>query len=219
MDLIIYAPNHGYSESDYIYVSWLDGNYYVRDVDSKSFKISTDDSDDNLVQFTETITSGYVREINTTGSTEIAGLDHLIGEQVYVTSGGNNLGLYTVSATGTVTLASEIYTYQVGKPFGFKLRTMRFAIPQASDALQTKVKRIGEVSARVIRTKGGQAGQEKNGIEYLNDMNAEFSTQSSDKSLLVRGGFSPDGYVVAKSVEPYPMSVLATVVEITDWEQ
>jgi len=68
--LTIYIPDHGFSINDLVYVSWLDDNYYVRDNDNSpsisddSFKISTDTSDDNLVQFVSTITSGYVEFVS-----------------------------------------------------------------------------------------------------------------------------------------------------------
>ena len=65
-DLILRVPDHGLSISDLIYVSWLNSNFYVRDPDNDpavatdSFKISSDDSDDNIVPFTATVTGGFV---------------------------------------------------------------------------------------------------------------------------------------------------------------
>jgi hypothetical protein len=65
-DLIIHIPGHGFEISDYVNVSWLRANFYVRDPDNDpsvatdSFKISYDDSDDNIVPFTETITEGSI---------------------------------------------------------------------------------------------------------------------------------------------------------------
>ena len=73
-DLICYIPNHGYSDDDPIYVSWLDANYYVSDKDSDSFKLATVAAGSTLVQFTETITDGFVREIDdSAGTTTRAG--------------------------------------------------------------------------------------------------------------------------------------------------
>ena len=86
-DLIFYIPNHGYIESTT--VTWLDANYFVRDPDTDSFKISTTDDDLSLVQFTETITDGFVREVDTSaGTTTITGLEHIEGELAKVVASG-----------------------------------------------------------------------------------------------------------------------------------
>ena len=39
-DLVIYLPNHGYSDSDEVTASWLTGTYYIYDRDQDSFKLS-----------------------------------------------------------------------------------------------------------------------------------------------------------------------------------
>ena len=85
-DLILYIPNHKYSDDDMIFVSWLDANYYVSDKNDNTFKLATTSGGSTLVQFTETVIEGYVREIDIVGVTTITGLDHLEGETVTVTS-------------------------------------------------------------------------------------------------------------------------------------
>ena len=212
-DLIIYLPSHGYSESDYITASWLDGAYYVRGVQSNSFKISTDDSDDNIVQFTETITDGYVRQQTVGGTTTITGLDHLEGETVFVTNNGESLGSYVVSS-GSVTLLGEVLTYQVGLPYACKIKTMRLEVPSAPTT-QSKIKRINETVVRHVRSKNGKAGQEYDGVEYLDDLECTFSTQAQDATVLTKGGFSEDGYTTVTSTDPYPFTCLATIVSFT----
>ena len=39
-DLVIYLPNHGYSNDDEVTASWLVGTYYIYDSDQDSFKLS-----------------------------------------------------------------------------------------------------------------------------------------------------------------------------------
>ncbi len=78
-DLIVYIPNHGYSDDDPIFVSWLDANYFVSDKDTDSFKIATTSGGSTLIQFSTTITDGFVRETSGSGLTTISGLDHLEG--------------------------------------------------------------------------------------------------------------------------------------------
>ena len=205
-DLICYLPNHGYDDDDPIYVSWLDGLYYVSDEADDSFKLATTEGGATLVQFTETVTDGYVREVDdTAGTVSITGLDHLEGETVKVTAGGEVVGTEVVSS-GSITVSTTVYTYQVGLPFKMKVRTMRLSVPQEGNTSQTRIKRIHETVVRYIRSMFGKAGQEYGGVEYLSDLDTTFSTQSQDDTKPTKGGFSEDAYTVITSDEPVPVS-------------
>lgn len=214
-DLIVYLPDHGYSDDDPIYVSWLDANYYVSDKDTDSFKLATTSGGATLIQFTDTITDGFVREVDdTAGTSTISGLDHLEGETVKLTSGGSIVATEVVSG-GSITITSDVFTYQVGLPFKMKVRTMRLSVPQEGTTIQARIKRIHQTVVRYIRSKLGMAGQEYGGTEYLGDINAEFSTSSQDTpedGRLTSGGFSKDAYTTVVSEEPVPFTVLATII-------
>jgi len=211
-DLIVYLPNHGYENDTPIYISWLDSYGYVADKDANSFKIARYQGGDIYLRYSETITDGYVREYDdASGTTTISGLDHLEGETVSVTSGGSLVGSYKVE-NGSITVPNDVYTYQVGLPYQMKVRTMRLAVPQQGNTLQTRIKRIHEIVIRYIRSKGGKAGQEYGGKEYLSDLNTTFSTSSKDVTILNKGGFDEDAYTVIVSDEPYPFTVLSTVI-------
>ena len=70
---------------------------------------------------------------------------------------------------------------------------------------------------RYIRSVGGKAGQEYDGVEYLGDINATFSTASQDTpkdNRLTFGGFSEDAYTIIVSDEPLPFTVIATIVTV-----
>lgn len=211
-DLIVYLPNHGYANDTPVFSSWLDANFYVSDKDSDSFKLATTSGGSTLVQFTSTVTDGFVREFDdSAGTTTISGLDHLEGETVKVTAGGNIVGTETVSG-GEITIALDIFTYQVGLSYKMKVRTMRLSVPQQGGTLQTRIKRIHETVVRYIRSKFGKAGQEYGGREYLQNLSTTFSTNSQDDTKPTDGGFSEDAYTVVTSEEPVPFTLLATIV-------
>ena len=215
-NLICYIPNHGYSNTDQIYVSWLDANYYVSDKDSDSFKLATTSGGSTLVQFTETVTDGFVREVDVSGVTTVTDLGHLEGETVKITAGGNVVGTEIVSG-GSITIASTIYTYQVGLPYIMKGRSMRLAVPQVPSALQTKIKRVTSVTVRYIRSLLGSAGTEYGGTEYLRPIKAVYSTDSADtdeNNRAIEGGFNEDNYTTILSDDPVPFTVLATITEV-----
>lgn len=220
-DLLLYIPNHSYSNDNAVYVSWLNGVYYVSDQTQNSFKLATTSGGSVLVQYNDTpIRNGYVRLDTDTATSSITGLDHLEGESVAVTHGGLRVGsTYTVSS-GAITITEPATTYQVGKLYAMKARTMRLALPQKPDASQCRTKRVSEVVARVVRSHGNfQMGSYENGKESLNNVRTEFSTESSDCSVNTMGGFGTDGYVVIKSEEPLPLTLLSTVIEFDEVEK
>ncbi len=214
-DLICYIPDHGYSDDDYVYVSWLDDNYYISDKDDDSFKLATTSGGAVLVEFTETIFGGYLRETAGSGDTTITGLEHLEGMTVKLTSNGAVVATEVVS-DGEITLDSAVFTYQVGLPYKMKVRTMRLAVPPPN-TIQSSIKRIISTTVRYVRSLGGRAGQEYDGTEYLGNIEATFSTDSQDTpkdNRLTSGGFSKDAYTTITSADPLPFTVLATIIEV-----
>ena len=214
-DLICYIPNHGYDNDTHIYVSWLDEEYYVSDKNDDSFKLSTEAAGAILIQFSDIVVDGFVREVVGAGVATISGLDHLEGETVKVTSGGSVLATEVV-ASGLITLPSTVFTYQVGLPYKMKVRTMRLAVPPPN-TIQTRIKRISSTVVRYIRSVLGCAGQEYGGVEYLGEIGATFSTSSQDtpeNNRLTFGGFSEDAYTTIVSDDPLPFTVLAAIIDV-----
>ncbi len=212
-DLILRIPNHGYSISDFIAVSWLDGNFYVRDPDndpsiaSGSFKISTDDSDDNLVQFTETITDGFVREVTETGVATISGLEHLEGETVKVTSGGKVVATETVSS-GSISLPGSVFTYAVGKTYTATLVPMDIDLEGLGLAATT---RINRTFVNVHETIGGKIGPD---INHLEDIVSGTALTTGFKKVSIPGGYARDTDINIQQAEPLPITVLSLTHDI-----
>ncbi len=213
-DLLLYIPNHGYSISDTIFVSWLDANFFVRDPDNDplinadSFKISTDDSDSNLVQFSETITEGFVREVDiATGVTTITGLEHLEGETVKVTSGGSVVATETVSS-GSITLSEDVFVYAVGKGYESTLVPMDLDIEGTGLAT---TKRINRAIVNLHETIGGKMGRD---TDHLEDIPTGSSLFSGFKEIDISGGYSRDTDITIKQTDPLPMTVLSITYDL-----
>ncbi len=218
-DLIVYLPGHGFANgSDTpVYISWVDANYWTSDEDADSFKLATTSGGATLLQFITTITDGFVREFDdSSGATTISGLEHLEGETVTVTSNGSVVGVETVSG-GEITISEDVFTYQVGKPYTMKVRTMRLSIPQEGTTVQSRIKRIDRTNVRYLRAQNGEAGPEYDGVEYLQPILAEYSVDSADTkpdNRLAQGGFSEDAYTTIVSSDPVPFTVLATIIDV-----
>ena len=213
-DLLVYIPNHGYSISDFIFYSPLDINVFVRDpdndpsIDADSFKISTDDSDDNLIQFAETVTDGFVRKVDVTGGiTTITGLEHLEGETVKVTSGGLVVATETVS-NGSVSVSNSVFAYAVGKTYEATLVPMDLDI-QGTGLSTTK--RPNRVIINLHETIGGKIGQDVNSLENIPNT----STLTTDyREVSLQGGYTRDTDVVVKQDQPLPMTVLSLTYDL-----
>ncbi len=213
-DLILYIPNHGYSISDTIFVSWLDAVFYVRDedndpsVDADSFKISTDDSDDNLVQFSETITDGFVREVDVSAEiTTITGLEHLEGETVKITSGGRVVGTETVS-DGQIIIAEAVVTYSAGLNYISTLQPMDLDI-EGTDLSTTK--RIHRVFVNLNDTIGGTVGPSVDKQESIQTGSVPFT---GFKTIPIPGGYTRDTNITIQQAEPLPMTVLGIAYDL-----
>ena len=157
---------------------------------------------------------------NSTESFTMTGGTHLIGETVAVFADGivfdnavvDSSGEIILKKDGTTTKAS---TVQWGIPYTMKVRTMRLSVPVQDTTLQTRIKRINSVVVRFIRSLLGSAGQEYAGIEYLQAIQATYSTDSQDtgeNERLAQGGFSEDAFTTIVSSDPVPFTVLATTI-------
>jgi len=207
-DLICYIPNHGYSDETQVYVSWLDGNYYVEDPTTNSFKLE-ESIDGVVVQYTGDITSGYVREVDTGELiSTITGLEHLEAEEVKVTSDGKVVLTATVSDGEVTVPGNEIEVYAVGKNYESTLTPMDLDI---GDIGLSSTKRINRVFAYFYNAIGGQVGTDANNMETVAD-GAELFT--GFKKVPIPGGYSRDTDITVKQPDPLPMSVLSVTYDL-----
>ena len=49
-------------------------------------------------------------------------------------------------------------------------------------------------------------------------MNCTFSSESQDVTTLTKGGYDDDGYVTVESLDPFPMSVISTIISFETYE-
>ena len=192
----------------------MDANFFVRDedndpaIDKDSFKISTDDTDSNIVQFTETITDGFVREVDVdAGVTTITGLEHLEGESVKVTSGGAVVATEVVSS-GSITLTKDVFVYAAGK--GYESTLVPMDLDVEGTGLAT-TKRPNRVIVNVHETIGGKIGQDAFNMETIPDME---TLTTGFREVSLPGGYTRDTDVVVKQTEPLPMTVLSLTYDL-----
>lgn len=219
-DLSIYIPNHGFVDGDLVYVSWLDGNYYVVSSRYRSFKISTA-SGGPAIQSTGTIKEGYVKKVDPSqNTTTVSNMEHLAGDgSLEASSRKLEMDLEVVSGetwwnfpntTGSVTLTKDVTSYTAGLRYKMQIATMRIEAPSVN-GLQGRIKRISETVVRYIKSKLGYAGTIHDGKEYFSDLYCWYSTASKDTTIQTQGGFDPDAKTYLRHIEPYPFTVLCLV--------
>ncbi len=214
-DLFLHIPNHGYSDEDLLFVSWLDANYYVSDKTQNAFKLTTTAGGAVYIQFGESVTAGFVREVTGSGITTITGLNHLEGELVQVTSNGIYLGLFTV-ASGSISVLTSVFSYTVGLPFESTLQPMKLDLSNLGLATTKKVSKVIISLNKTVAGKVGTGTQKLNSIVYRDagSSDEEFPYFTGDREQTMPGGYSRAGDVMVKQDEPYPMTVLALTFDV-----
>lgn len=209
-DLIIYIPGHEFDDGDEIYLPGMEDPYYIV-YDPQTDYIKIKDSDGNIIQYDPNIKIDYVQLSTDTTYDEITGLNHLIGQTVYVTSGGESLGKYVVDSDGKVTLTTTIGNYIVGLPYKLEIQSMRLSEP-GQPTIQSRTKRIHELVSRVVRARNGEQGRVVRDTIYLQPMNAQYSNESKDITTKTIQGYDSDGKFVIRHSTPEPFSVIGTVI-------
>jgi hypothetical protein len=171
-------------------------------MDANSFKLATTSGGATLIQFSETITDGFVRPITETGTSIITGLEHLEGETVKVTSNGVVVTTAIVSS-GSITVPIMLFTYAVG--LGYNATLVPMDIDLDGTGLST-TKRPNRVIINLNETIGGRIGQDTGAMVNIPDVD----TLTTDfREISLPGGYTRDTDVVVQQTEPLPMTVLS----------
>ncbi len=216
-DLLVLIPNHGFTNDDEIFVSWLNANRFVSDKTADSFKLAIASGGSVLEQFSLSITDGFVRETSSAAAvTTIGGLGHLEGELVQLTSSGEFIGLFIVSS-GAITVLSAVYNeYDVGIGYDSTVQPMKLDL-QGTGLSVTK--KINRAVISLHETVGGKIGPDISNLDNIVYRKAgasgeEFPYFTGDLEISLAGGYSRQGDIVVRQTQPLPMTVLAITVDV-----
>jgi len=215
-DLVISIANHGYSDEDPVYVSWLDNIYYVADKNNYQFKLTTTAGGSTYLQWTENIVSGYIREVDeTSGVKTVTGLNYLEGKNVYVTSNGRLVGEYPVS-NGAITVPEFIFTYAIGLKYTSLLQPMKIDLGGLGLSV---TKKLSRAVVSLQETVGGEIGPNQQNLDKIvyrkvGEGGEEYPYFSGDIEVKLPGGYSRQGDIMIRQAEPRPMTVLALSIDV-----
>jgi hypothetical protein len=161
--------------------------------------------------------------VDTSLSTTVSGLDHLIGDVVTFIIDGDSTKISTatvdgdgeidISATGTPST-----NVVVGIPYTSTLQTMRIEGGGQRGSSQGKKKRIWEVIMRLYRSMGGKVGTTSD-LTKLEDIANVATLTTDDRDTKVKQGYSTDGIVTVAQTQPLPITITAMFPEIHENER
>lgn len=168
----------------------------------------------------------YVRY--TSPTLTLSSLEHLANEVVGVVADDVYLGTMTVSSAGTLALSSSYSDVCVGLLYESDLETLDIDIPLKSGAMQGNSVKVGNVTFRLLNSRGGWVGPTFDGLyeafnySALNDANARVRNAalgatekfSGTIRVPVGAGAQTAGRVCFRQSDPYPVSIGAILPEI-----
>lgn len=159
--------------------------------------------------------------VDTSLSTTVSGLDHLIGDTVTFIIDGDStkIGTAVVDGSGEIDISgvdTPTVNVVVGIPYTATLRTMRVEGGGERGSVQGKIKRIYEYITRLYRTMGGKVGSDSDNLESIKNV----ATLTTDDRTVKGGkGYEKDGIITVVQEQPLPITVTAILPEIDESEK
>ena len=209
------AVSEGNKDAVYFVVKRRINGEDVQYIEKFMYDVETENQQD-YVQTDSSIVIDSVEAV-----TEVTGLEHLEGKEVYVMSDGYLYDLMTVT-NGTVTIPQAAKKITVGLPYTMIIKQPNFDISvQGSGSIQGRYVDIANVILRVTRSFDGKIGStEELQNEIIYDPErlelGEVVLYSGDKKVTIpKGGFNKHGRIVITHDKPYPFNLSAIIRAVT----
>lgn len=154
--------------------------------------------------------------------TNLAGLDHLVGEEVYALADGAVQGPFTVGAGGTIMLTTAAARIIAGLNYRSVLDTMRRDEGAADGTAQGKTKRVHKLFARFLNTVGGKFGPNESELDSIPmrdssvPMGEAIPAFTGDVELDYPGTYEKDARICIVQDQPLPMTVVALMPRLVE---
>jgi hypothetical protein len=141
-------------------------------------------------------------------SSQITGLDHLVGQTVYVLGDGNALSTEIVSSSGHVDIDSAVTKAQIGLGYEVHMRTMPLNLI-GGVTIQGRMKKIGEVVANWYESGDFSIGKNADTLETYSITG---QTTNQDKKTFPPG-YDRNGYIYIYQQSAEPLTLLGVTAE------
>lgn len=148
-------------------------------------------------------------------ATVISGLYHLRGQTVRALADGVDAGSLTVSASGSITLASAASKVQVGLPYSAVLAPMRIEAGAQDGTSQGKTKRVIHLKVRLDQTGRGLflGEQPEDAAEEIVLPDGELFDGDTELRPFP-GGYDSDGHMALVHSGPTPCTITAILPKV-----
>ncbi len=164
-----------------------------------------------------------------TATTTVSGLDHLVGSSVIAWGATADLGSYTVSSTGTITLSQSATSVIVGLPYSgtWVSAKLAYGTPSGGSGLTAR-KRINHVGVVLADThaRGLQYGPSTSRLQYLPRIERSqvvstdyVHTAYDNDPVVFPGSWDTDSRLVLLGTAPRPVTVLGAVIDMDTKEK
>lgn len=160
---------------------------------------------------------------NSTSTTTVSGLDHLVGSSVVAWGSTTDLGTYTVSTTGTITLSQASTFACVGLPYSGLYKSAKLAYASRSGTALTQRKQVNHVGiiAADMQAQGLQFGPSTSVLDPLPRVergvtvstDSVWSEYDSDPVIFPKK-WDTDSRLVLFAQAPRPVTVLGAILDM-----
>ena len=160
----------------------------------------------------------------TQAALSLSGLSHLEGQTVSILGDGSVHPDKTVSS-GAVTLERYVTKAHAGLSYNSTLRTLRVDAGSAMGTSQGKIKRINELTVRLLKSVGLKVGRDANNLDIVPfrssaaAMDAPIALYTGDKEIELNGNYDSDGQLTIRQDQPLPMNILAVYATLSTFDQ
>jgi len=154
----------------------------------------------------------------------LSNLWHLEGETISINAEGATHPDVTV-VNGRAPLTRAVGYAVAGLRFNSRLQTMRIEAGATDGTAQGKVKRINEVTFRVLQSLGGEAGPDFTNMVPLKyrsttiPMGEPPPIADDDCRVLWEKGYETQGRIALRQSAPFPMTVIAVLPQVTTYDK
>jgi len=146
----------------------------------------------------------------------IAGLIHLIGEEVAILGDGAVFPREIVDAEGEITIATACEKIHVGLPYGVKLILQKLEFGSRLGTAQAKIQRIAQLGIKFYRSLGCSFGTEdkKDILPFRSTsmaMDAPPDLFTGERVIVFPKGYARDIKILIEQDQPLPLTILSMV--------
>lgn len=221
---VLTVTSHGLSNGDLVDIRSVGGmtelnnnRYEIANVTTHTFSLKNADTsaDIDSTSFGAYTSGGEAREAKTT----FTGLTHLEGQTVSVLANGEVRDQATVSS-GQITLADPASIVHIGLPYNSDLETLNVEIQSREGSIQGRKIKIGEVTFRFVRSRGGWIGPDSSSLyeAFAPSAVASGSVASlttGDIPKVLGGGYEDGGRVFYRQPDPLPVTIGAIIPKVS----